>query len=38
MYIKNIGNVIIYFTNFSTDPALQTDSVKKGEFHIKNCE
>ena len=35
---KILENVTIYFTHFSTDPALQTDLVKMKEFHNMNCE
>ena len=36
--LKMLENDIIHFTHFSTDPALQTDSVKMKEFHNINCE
>ena len=38
MYIENIGNVTIYFSNFSINTILQTDSVKMKEFNNTNCE
>ena len=42
MYIKILENVIIYFTHFSKNLALQTDSVKMREFYkyelwMKRC-
>ena len=36
--LKILENVLVYFTHISTDPALQSDSVKMREFHNMNCE